>query len=492
MTATASVSGSIKNRYRLPGIEREGIAQLSLLETALWPLQGGKLLTPRYESSYKFKTRGAQETARVTVRSAIGLQPVDEFVLWGLLGTTLSRPNAEPMLLATPYWMLKELGMDTGGSQYSELRESLLRLSTTSYQNTGFYNPETQEHEYVAFQFLSMLLPTVGGAGRVVDNDRCWRIEWNPAFFRFCRATGGNLLFDLDLYRTFTPAARRLFLKLKDRFWRSKRVFFNVDDLTINGLGFSADRPLYKRKFDLTNCIRELLDHGIVELGRGQTGAKDLFIKRGKGFYVVRFFEGPYFRQPMTERTTGPKNSILTDPLYEPLHKIGVDEAGIRRLFRDYSRGLVQRWVRITDAAMCEKPKDFPGFKVSPAAFLIDGIQNNRMPPDWLHAHEKQQEREQWERDRAALGNSEQALHDQYEQQRAKAFEVFRQSAEGHSIYDRTFPILLAFHKQADPHRAHEAAHGATLARMERENFAFPEFATWILTREEGSDPSRS
>ena len=27
-------------RYRLPGIEREGIAQLSLLETALWPLAG--------------------------------------------------------------------------------------------------------------------------------------------------------------------------------------------------------------------------------------------------------------------------------------------------------------------------------------------------------------------------------------------------------------------------------------------------------------------
>ena len=34
-------------RYRLPGIEREGIAQLSLLETALWPLQGGKLTCNR-------------------------------------------------------------------------------------------------------------------------------------------------------------------------------------------------------------------------------------------------------------------------------------------------------------------------------------------------------------------------------------------------------------------------------------------------------------
>lgn len=127
MIVNATVTGSTKkNRYRLPGIEREGIAQLSLLETALWPLQGGKLLTPGYESDYKFTAPGGQETARVTVRSAMGLQPVDEYVLWGLLGTTLNRLDAEPMLLAPPYWMLQQLGMDTGGSQYAVLRESLL------------------------------------------------------------------------------------------------------------------------------------------------------------------------------------------------------------------------------------------------------------------------------------------------------------------------------------------------------------------------------
>ena len=110
-----------------------------------------------------------------------------------------------------------------------------------------------------------------------------------PHFFQMCRATGGTLLFDLDLYRDLTPASRRLFLKLKDRFWRSKRVFLNVDDLTINGLGFSADRPLKKRKYDLTPCIRELLDHQIIELGRGQTDPQDLFLKRSKGCYVVQF-----------------------------------------------------------------------------------------------------------------------------------------------------------------------------------------------------------
>src|SRR5205823_15100171 len=202
------------------------------------------------------------------------LEPIDELVLWGLLGATLSWQDPDPLLLATPYWMLRHLGLATGGSQYAELRDSLLRLAVASYQNTGFYNPESQEHEYAAFQFLSMLLPTVGGVGQTVDNERCWRIEWNPAFFRFCRATGGNLLFDLDLYRTLTPAARRLFLKLKDRFWRSKRVFLNVDELKVKGLGFSADRPLRKRKFELTQCIREILDNQVVMLGQGQNDLK--------------------------------------------------------------------------------------------------------------------------------------------------------------------------------------------------------------------------
>jgi len=56
--------------------------------------------------------------------------------------------DADPVLLATPYWMLRHLGLETGGSQYAELRESLLRLALTSYQNDAFFNPETHEHEY--------------------------------------------------------------------------------------------------------------------------------------------------------------------------------------------------------------------------------------------------------------------------------------------------------------------------------------------------------
>lgn len=470
-------------RYRLPGIEREGIAQLSLLETALWPLHGGPLPSGEFQTAYDFTTPLGRKTAAVTVRAAMGLNPIDELILWGLLGATFSRGEAEPVLLATPYWMLRHLGMETGGSQYAELRESLLRIAVASYQNTAFYNPETREHEYAAFQFLSMLLPTVGGAGESVDNTRCWRIEWNPAFFRFCRSTGGTLLFDLDLFRRLTPASRRLFLKLKDRFWRTKRVFMNVDELTTDGLGFAAGRPLFKRKFDLLACIRELLDCQVLQLGRGQTDPKELFLKRGKGSYVVVFYEGEYFRRQHSERATRQQNALQDDPLYEPLRKIGVDGPAIRRLFQTHSRGLIQRWVRITDAAMHEKPRGFTGFRVSPAAFLIDGIENGRTAPDWMHAHEKRQQQKQWEQERTVLSAADVELRAAYEWDRGAAFQAYLASPEGQEKYRTAYPTLLVLYRATEPERCEDAAHEATLARMERLDFRFPEYAEWFQTK---------
>src|SRR6266404_4265645 len=83
-------------RYRLPGIEREGIAQLSLLETALWPLQGGKLPDNTFETSYDYSVAAGRKTARVSVRAALGLEPIDELILWGLLGATFARRDGEP------------------------------------------------------------------------------------------------------------------------------------------------------------------------------------------------------------------------------------------------------------------------------------------------------------------------------------------------------------------------------------------------------------
>ena len=89
MNLTGSSTGDEKTpckRYRLPGITREGIAQLSLLETALWPLKGGPRDVATFDTAYTFKAGIETQQARVSVYAPLGLQSIDEYVLWGLQG----------------------------------------------------------------------------------------------------------------------------------------------------------------------------------------------------------------------------------------------------------------------------------------------------------------------------------------------------------------------------------------------------------------------
>jgi hypothetical protein len=158
---------------------------------------------------------------------------------------------------------------------------------------------------------------------------------------------------------------------------------------------------------------------GAVGAGDHRAGTRALGCARPVSQARNQFFEGPYFRQPLSDRSQEHQKVITDDPLYEPLQKIGVDEAGIRRLFKQFAREQIQKWIRITDAAINERPQAFPGFKTSPAAFLIDGIQNQRMPPDWIYAHEKEQQRRDWERQRQLQSAKESELRQVYESERA-------------------------------------------------------------------------
>ena len=96
-------------------------------------------------------------------------------------------------------------------------------------------------------------------------------------------------------------------------------------------------------------------------------------------------------------------------------------------MVKQHKRRLIQRWIRITDAAMHETPRGFAGFKVSPAAFLINGVQNKRTPPDWFHSHEKRQERRQWDQERAVSDEDELGLRPAYDHERTAEEEVLRE-----------------------------------------------------------------
>jgi hypothetical protein len=134
---------------------------------------------------------------------------------------------------------------------------------------------------------------------------------------------------------------------------------------------------------------------------------------------------------------------------------------------------------------MHEKPRGFAGFRVSPAAFLIDGIENGRTLPDWMHAHEKQQQQKQWQQERAITAADELEQRRIYEHERAVALKSYLASPEGQEKYNQAHPALLAFYKVTEPNRYRDAAHDAALARIERMDFRFPDYSVWTGTKHE-------
>ena len=61
-------------------------------------------------------------------------------------------------------------------------------------------------------------------------------------------------------------------------------------------------------------------------------------------------------------------------------------------------------------------------------------------------------------------------------------------SPEGREKYKQTYPILLAKHQVTDPQRCHKTAHDATVDRIERVDFTFPDFERWATTQRTDSD----
>ncbi len=471
----------IPNRYRLPGIERSGIIQNSLLETVLWPFDPAFSETV-FRPTYKFsRTKGGtREVAHVQIHSPLGLKDNDPYILWGLLGATLDRGESNE-LIATQYWMRNYLGLHHGKTDYVRFAAALERIAMTGYMNQAFWNPLQEEYQRVAFNFFSTWLPTTDQKGNV-DADRSWRIVWNPAFMELTRATGGSMLFDIDLLKSFKPTTRQLFLMLQSRFWRSSRVFMNIDELTINGMGMSPKRDLKFRKRSLIDSIQELLDAGVIELGRGQAKAADTIFRRSKGVFIATFFKGPYFKAPITKATERRQHNVTEDELYEPLKKIGLDEKMIRKAFKEISRGRIQQAVRITEMAIHEKPEGFPGFKKSPAAFCWNYMVSDYMPPDWMHNHEKKQQQAQWDRDRQQVNEHERQLRDSYEAARKEALKTFLRG-EGEKYFREYYRPLEELYRAKGDRDYQRRASDAAIAKLEREHLDFPEFAVWAMSQ---------
>ncbi len=390
-TSTTNLNSTTKplsvRRRRATG----GLGQLTLVEHALCPLDAKSSLAEGkiFEAEYLFcDTNRHMQSAHARIFCPLGLSAGDEFFLWGLLGITLATKDADHEFHATPHYCLRQLGLidqhaRRGGRQYQQFTDAIERLSAVRYQSDCFYDPVRAEHRKVSFGFLSYSLPLDP------QSSRAWRIVWDPIFFEFVKAAGGYLWFDLDTYRALDPASRRLFLFLSKVLSRRRQTLrLGLRHVGVNILGFSATLETKDLTLKVKRCIQRLTELDVV----APPGAT--IDKLAPGDYRLTVNRGNYFDRRSPSAATA---TVKESPLAEPLTAIGLDEASISRLQRQYPDRLLREWADITLAA---KERYGPGFfKRSPQAFFVDNVkhaaQGNRTPPDWWHDLRKAEERAQ-------------------------------------------------------------------------------------------------
>ena len=362
-------------------VQIRGLGQLSLVEHALCPLDPGRSLRQRlvHECEYQYTdSTGRRRAAQVRVTCPLGLSANDEFYLWGLLALTFSQPQPEVEFHATPHYCLRQLGVidqhdRRGGRQYQQFSTALERLSAIRYQNQAFYDPVRAEHRRVSFGLFSYSLPLHA------ESSRAWRIVWDPLFFEQVSVIGGNLRFDMEVYRELDPATRRLFLLLSKVFRRrAKTLTFDLRHLGVQVLGFASTVATRDLKTKVSRCIKRLAELEIVS----HAEPKQIFLRKTDRSVTVCLDRGRYFEQRWRNREM---SGSVESPLIEPLRAIGVDAGVIPRLFDRYPATVIREWVDITLAA---QERFGPGFfKRSPAAYFVHNVQHagagTRTPPDW-------------------------------------------------------------------------------------------------------------
>ena len=366
---------------------RVGVGQLSMVEHSLCPLAESKTENLVHAVEYHYSNANrVRKSAKVRIFAPLGLSPNDELYLWGLLNLTLSQPNVEGSLTATPHWCLKQMGIidsgsRRGGRQYQQFAQALERLSVVNYLSDACYDATRGEYRKVSFGFLSYSLP--------VDpqSSRAWTISWDSTFFDLVHATGGGMRFDLGLYRSLDSASRRLLLFILKVGYRKGRLpVLDLRHLAVDLLGLSSRLAVHDMKIKVARTLKRLQNVEVIA---------SPMIKRIKpGQFSVAFERGEYLNR-LPEQLN--RISVEDSPLLEGLLAVGFERPAALRLIKRYPSPLVAQWTDITQAAIEQFGKQH--FRVSPMAFLVDSLKQAakgvRTPPDWWQEAKRKEQRRQ-------------------------------------------------------------------------------------------------
>ena len=383
------------------------------LNIAEYPLSlAGKTLTSRkngdgslvtYTDHIRDKSTGSVVERKVTISAPtdLGLPTYyDEEVLFGILQLTHHRRRQDKSgswpksVTFTRYELSRLLGLKHGGSGYRRLKDSIERITGTTYRfkYAWFDNEHKVWRNGVSINFIQDVQwdesPT-GKDGRVT-------ITWNDNIHRNFEA---GYLRDINYleYRAMElPLAKALYRFLGKHFYRRKNLSFDLHNLAYEKLGLSRKYDTGQIKRALAPALKRLEDRGyIVALP-----PKQRYEKITKGVWKIHLH--------LADRAKKPQQTLdeaVPTGLELQLVEAGVSRSVATQLVADNKPELIIRKLDVMKwlAERGEKPN------INPGAWLAKSIREDWAEPE---AYESlaQRERKRIEKEKKKLARETKEL----------------------------------------------------------------------------------
>lgn len=366
--------------------EHPSFLLLGKRDAAIGELEVGQTL--HYPRQFLYTDQhGHRKTGTQLVTAGFGLAPVDFDLFLGLF-TYLKRLQELPAggrSFLTLDFLKRQLGLPAEGqSQYQRLRSRIFRFSYVKYTSSAFWNPEAKSYDIKNFGFWNL-----ASLSRMTESRRPIEFEWDPSLLKIIERSA-MLVFDYDLYRSLSPAVRRLYLVANRDGWNQQdSSIFIADDFAIHQIGYT-ERPEFQkqRHYKLRQLLRDAEEIGLIRPYQPWGGYFQTInsgIHRGK--LALRWSRGPLLKtKPAQSDGRLFVDRIENDALFAQVQELR-DEEGkpisphvFRVLVARFGREKMQKHICVLLAQKEHHPGSFTRSEV--AAF-IDRLQHDRPEPDW-------------------------------------------------------------------------------------------------------------
>jgi hypothetical protein len=336
-----------------------------------------------YTDQHKHRRTGTQ-----IVTAPFGLAPVDFDLFLGLFTYLKRLPEipADRQLHLTADFIAKLAGLPTTcPDDYNRIRSRVFRLSYVKYTNSAAWNSATRSYADIAnFEFFS-----IKSMSRMMESRRPIVLQLSDDFAEIAQHAPA-LCFDQQLYRSLSPAMRRLYLIANRDGWNQRdSSIFAADDFTIHQLGYAARPDLRRHRLHmLRKQLREAEERDLIRPYKpwgGYIATPDCGPLRGR--LALRWSRGPLLRTKADQANTRPAAALHDDALYAQVMGLR-DQDGrpliepvYRSLLAKFGRERLQKHVAVILAQREHQPSSF---KKSEVATFLDRVQKDYTDPDWF------------------------------------------------------------------------------------------------------------